>query len=337
MTNFKKINLFETPSHSISCNNLQISGKYLLTCGTYKPKIKIYDLEAQSKLLERVVDTEPLKIISLDEHKKLSILRNDNFIEFHTKSGFYDKIGVNSSVRDILFDMLSGKLMIGGSKYSTFDFKKGFIQDIYEPESEISCMTLNPIYNIITLGTSNSILFFDHRQKGKIKMVKISDKLIDQSAKIFILKNQKSFSEDKKFNIDKNDDFNDVYSDNENYKNAISSIDTSIDGLNLVFVSNFLFHYDIRNRKIQKFVDTEKSIIVKFNNKNILLGMQNDIYLIKDLNCDEYSDRITTKYKIHDFCFNGGVLFVGGENENVDILFSKEMGNLPNYWDDLAF
>lgn len=350
MSNLKKIKLFETPSHSISCNHIAITGKFLLTCGIYKPKIKIYDLEAQSKLLERVIDSEPLKIVPLDGHQKLAILRNDNYIEFHTKAGFYNKIAIKSTVRDMLFKEGTGVLYIGGKNYSCFDFRRGIIKDTYGPSSEINCMAMDPFYNILVMGTREEIIFIDDRQRVRIKKIGIFDVLSNSAEYNFM-----SVNDEKGFlcrNYEKNklekQSFNRNISDDKKYMhnknnfascggliNGVTSLDFAENGMNLFFTANQLFQYDIRNRKMINFMDTKGSINVKCNNKSVLLSKEKSIYLRHGIHCNLNIEIFSTSYKINSFCCCDGSLFIGGENDKIEVLFSKEMGDLPYFWNDL--
>jgi len=64
---------FDMPDCS-NCISMSKNCQYIFTCGTYKPRVKCYDVENLSMKFERCMDAEPLKALVLSDGYEKVIL-----------------------------------------------------------------------------------------------------------------------------------------------------------------------------------------------------------------------------------------------------------------------
>ena len=80
---------FDMPSVS---SNIRISndGDYILATGTYKPRVKCFDVNQLGLKFERCFDSEPVAFTILSEdYSKVAFLQCDRYVELHAQFGRY--------------------------------------------------------------------------------------------------------------------------------------------------------------------------------------------------------------------------------------------------------
>ena len=80
---------FDMPSVS---SNIRISndGDYILATGTYKPRVKCFDVNQLGLKFERCFDSEPVAFSILSEdYSKVAFLQCDRYVELHAQFGRY--------------------------------------------------------------------------------------------------------------------------------------------------------------------------------------------------------------------------------------------------------
>ncbi|GAA6047444.1 hypothetical protein JCM3770_001308 [Rhodotorula araucariae] len=90
-------------------------GKYLLATGTYKPRMKVFDLEELSMKMERVTDSENVDfcILSSDWTKTLH-LQSDRSLELHTQSGSHYRVRTPRQGRTLAYHFPTCDALVGG-------------------------------------------------------------------------------------------------------------------------------------------------------------------------------------------------------------------------------
>ncbi|GAA6063638.1 hypothetical protein JCM10212_002599 [Sporobolomyces blumeae] len=105
---------FEFPEAS---NKLRTTrdGKYLLATGTYKPRMKVFDLEELSLKSERVTDSENVDfcILSSDWTKTLH-LQSDRSLELHTQSMAHYRVRMPRHGRTVAYHFPTCDALVGG-------------------------------------------------------------------------------------------------------------------------------------------------------------------------------------------------------------------------------
>ncbi|BGP40408.1 Small ribosomal subunit bioproteinsis [Rhodotorula kratochvilovae] len=90
-------------------------GKYLLATGTYKPRMKVFDLEELSMKMERVTDSENVDfcILSSDWTKTLH-LQSDRSLELHTQSASHYRVRMPRQGRTLAYHFPTCDALVGG-------------------------------------------------------------------------------------------------------------------------------------------------------------------------------------------------------------------------------
>ncbi|KWU47016.1 nucleolar rRNA processing-related protein [Rhodotorula sp. JG-1b] len=91
-------------------------GKYLLATGTYKPRMKVFDLEELSMKMERVTDSENVDfcILSSDWMKTLH-LQSDRSLELHTQAAAHYRVRMPRQGRTLAYHFPTCDALVGGS------------------------------------------------------------------------------------------------------------------------------------------------------------------------------------------------------------------------------
>ncbi|GAA5983319.1 hypothetical protein JCM10908_000239 [Rhodotorula pacifica] len=106
---------FEFPEASNKIKTTR-DGKYLLATGTYKPRMKVFDLEELSMKMERVTDSENVDfcILSSDWMKTLH-LQSDRSLELHTQSAAHYRVRMPRQGRTLAYHFPTCDALVGGS------------------------------------------------------------------------------------------------------------------------------------------------------------------------------------------------------------------------------
>ncbi|KAG8551074.1 hypothetical protein GDO81_018437, partial [Engystomops pustulosus] len=101
----RRIKLIQDIEMPTVCTSLRISrdGRYILTTGTCRPRVRCYDTYHLSMKLERCMDSEVVTFEILSEDSKLLFLHNDRYIEFHSQHGYYFKFRIPKFGRDFSY------------------------------------------------------------------------------------------------------------------------------------------------------------------------------------------------------------------------------------------
>ncbi|EPR78529.1 nucleolar protein 10 like protein [Spraguea lophii 42_110] len=168
--NYKEIDLLQNLNFAVSCTDIKLTKNknFLISSGTYKPSVKIHDLNNLSFHLERNLDCEIIKIQPLeDNHQKLALLRTDKRIEFHAKYGKHETTNIDFFPRDIIFNRNTSELFIIGKKILPLNLEDGRFETPIDIEAE--SIDINPKHPLIGCTNSESLFFIDNRTKTHIK------------------------------------------------------------------------------------------------------------------------------------------------------------------------
>lgn len=105
LENSQNIELLQDFDFPSSCSTIRLSGdkKYLLATGTYKPRVKVFELSQLALKFERHLDDESIDFLALsDSYSKLCFLRRDRVLEFHTQFGSHYKTKIPKNGRNLV-------------------------------------------------------------------------------------------------------------------------------------------------------------------------------------------------------------------------------------------
>ncbi|XP_019614187.1 PREDICTED: nucleolar protein 10-like, partial [Branchiostoma belcheri] len=106
---------FEMPAVS-NCIRSSRDGQYLMVTGTYKPRVRCYEVAQMSMKFERGLDAEVVTFDILSEdYSKVVFLHCDRYVEFHAQYGRYYRTRIPKVGRDFSFHSPSCDLYFVGA------------------------------------------------------------------------------------------------------------------------------------------------------------------------------------------------------------------------------
>ena len=158
-------------------------GQYVFATGTYKPRVKCFDLMNLSLKFERYLDAEVVNFLNLsDDYGKLALLLNDRSIEFHTQQGKHYKVRVPKFGRDLCYNSVNCDLMVvgAGSEIYRINLEQGQFLKSYETTmSEMhSCVVSDQHHLLCVGGTDGTVEVWDPRSRMRAGILHITPNLI---------------------------------------------------------------------------------------------------------------------------------------------------------------
>ncbi|KRY35471.1 Nucleolar protein 10 [Trichinella spiralis] len=143
-------------------------GKYIYAAGTYKPRIRCYDVQQLSLKFERCVDSEVVKMKVLsDGYEKLVMMEKERWLEFHVQYGHYFRTRIPKFARDFSYIESTAELYIANSGPDIFrlNLELGqFNTSLNTSASSLTSCDVNPEHYLFLAGTyEGKILAFDPR------------------------------------------------------------------------------------------------------------------------------------------------------------------------------
>lgn len=147
---------FEMPCVS-SCVKVSKDNSYICATGTYKPRIRCYDVHQLSMKFERGLDAEVVKFIFLsDDYSKLLFMQDDRYIEFHTQFGRQHRTRIPKFGRDLSYHPPSCDVYFVGvsPEIYRFNLERGqFGSPLTTNATEVLCCEFNPQHYLFACGT----------------------------------------------------------------------------------------------------------------------------------------------------------------------------------------
>ena len=168
---------FEFPEAS---NKIRTSrdGQYCLVTGTYKPRLKIYDLPELSLKSERVTDAENVDFLVLsDDWTKTLHLQADRSVSVHTASSVFYSTRVPSAGRCLAYNYNTCDALIGakGNQIFRLNLDQGRFLNPLDLELDVDgaeALDVNPAHGLISVGTQSdsrqgTVEFWDPRSRTR--------------------------------------------------------------------------------------------------------------------------------------------------------------------------
>lgn len=153
---------FEMP---IVSNEVKMSpdGQYIFATGTYKPRVKCFDLTQYSMKFERCFDSESIKFKILSEdYSKAVFLHNDRYVEFHAQYGKYYKLRIPKFGRDFDYNYSACDLYFVGAcnEIMRFNMEQGRFQTSLTSttSAENNCCEFNPVHELFACGNTDGVV-----------------------------------------------------------------------------------------------------------------------------------------------------------------------------------
>ncbi|XP_058124033.1 nucleolar protein 10 [Anopheles ziemanni] len=155
-----------------SCIAVSPDGQYILATGTYKPRVKCFEVCNLSQKFERCFDSEVEKFAILsDDYGKVVFLHADRYVEIHAAHGRHYRLRVPCFGRDLVYHKPSCDLLVVGASPDIYrlNLERGQFLLPYtnSSASAIDSITVNPEHQLICAGTQEGTLeAWDHRDRS---------------------------------------------------------------------------------------------------------------------------------------------------------------------------
>uniref|UniRef100_A0A182PPM2 Uncharacterized protein n=1 Tax=Anopheles epiroticus TaxID=199890 RepID=A0A182PPM2_9DIPT len=154
-----------------SCIAVSADGQYILATGTYKPRVKCFEVSNLSLKFERCFDSEVEKFTLLSEdYSKIAFLHADRYVEIHAAPGRHYRLRIPKFGRDLVYHRPTCDLLFVGTSPEIYrlNMERGQFLLPYTSTtaSAIDSITINPEHQLICVGTQEGRLeAWDYRDK----------------------------------------------------------------------------------------------------------------------------------------------------------------------------
>ncbi|EJT99347.1 WD40 repeat-like protein [Dacryopinax primogenitus] len=174
---------FEFPEASNRIRTTR-DGHFAVATGTYKPQMRVFDLDQLALKFERHSEAENVDFLILsDDWTKTAHLQSDRTIELHNQSGFYYRTRIPRFGRAIAYHSASCDLLAGGSGSDVFrlNLDEGRFMmplDLSEGGADfegVNAIDINPAHQLFAFGTSGNgtVQFWDPRSRSRVGILRI--------------------------------------------------------------------------------------------------------------------------------------------------------------------
>ncbi|XP_033117481.1 nucleolar protein 10-like [Anneissia japonica] len=156
----KRIELIQDFTMPTVSTGIQMTpdSQYVIVTGTYKPRVRCYDMAQLSMKFERCMDAEVIKFVTLSEdYSKMVFLQCNRYIEFHARYGRYHQLRIPKFGRDVVYHKPSCDLFVVGASSEIFriNLEQGrFLSSWVTEASAINACAVNPAHHLLSVGTA---------------------------------------------------------------------------------------------------------------------------------------------------------------------------------------
>lgn len=283
--------------------------QYILATGTYKPRIKCFEVNNLSLKFERCFDSEVVAHHVLSEdYGKMVFLTCDRFLEIHAAHGRHYRLRIPRFGYDMSYHQPSCDLFVCGSSSEVYRFnlERGqFLQPLQTDTKEAVLVSdVNPEHHLLCVGTTEgTVEAWDPRDKTRVGILDVG-KSIDKLTRLPSISALK-------------------------FKNGLQ--------MGVGTETGHVLVYDIRSNTPIVVKDHYNQLKIKriaFNpSANAVYSMDGAILKIWDENTGAQVAYIESESQFNDFCTipNTGITFFAQENAKMLTYYIPNMGPAPRW------
>ncbi|XP_063216087.1 nucleolar protein 10 isoform X2 [Bacillus rossius redtenbacheri] len=141
--------------------------------GTYKPRVRCYDVNNLSLKFERCFDSDVVTFeILMDDYSKLVFLHCDRYVEFHAAHGRYHRLRIPKFGRDMQYHYPTCDLYLVGAGPEVYrlNLERGqFLNSLVTEASEVNRCAINPVHQLFMCGTEEGkVEAWDPRSRERV-------------------------------------------------------------------------------------------------------------------------------------------------------------------------
>ncbi|KAH7926252.1 WD40 repeat-like protein [Leucogyrophana mollusca] len=175
---------FEFPEASNRIKTTR-DGHHAIATGTYKPQMRVWDLDELSLKFERHADAENVDFIILsDDWTKTIHLQNDRTIELHTQGGFHYRTRIPRFGRSLAYHFPSCDALFSasGNEIYRLNLEQGrFLNPLVLQDDEddnilgVNCIDINPAHHLLAFGVdgNGTVQFWDPRSRSSVGILRL--------------------------------------------------------------------------------------------------------------------------------------------------------------------
>ena len=305
---------FEMPTASTKIV-ISPNGEYCYAAGTYKPRIRCYELAGLGMKFERFVDADIVAMEVLSEgFDKVVMLTADRSIEFHARPGSHYKTRIPCYGRDMVFHRPSCDLFVAGASSEIYrlNIDQGRFMKPMQclNATEVNCTALNPLHGLVTVGTNQGYVeCFDPRSRDRVGGLDVAKHVAGLIGGV-----AKSVPEVTTLAV---------------HSNGLTMAAGTTTGQVLTF--------DIRSSKPLLTKDHQYGLPIKkvaFHEQTTnIVSADSKVVKIYDQDSGKNYVSIEMAADVNDVCLvpNSGLFFVANESQKMFTYFIPEMGTAPSW------
>lgn len=283
--------------------------QYILATGTYKPRVKCFEVSNLSLKFERCFDSEVVAhhVLS-DDYSKMVFLTCDRFLEIHAAHGRHYRLRIPRFGYDMSYHKPSCDLFVCGasSEVYRFNLERGqFLQPLQTNTKEAVLVSdVNPEHHLLCVGTAEgTVEAWDPRDKKRVGILDVGKSI----EKLTRLPSISALT----------------------FKNGLQ--------MGVGTETGHVLVYDIRANQPIVVKDHYNQLKIKrlaFNPAaNAVYSMDAAILKIWDENTGAQVAYIETESQFNDFCTipNTGITFFAQENAKMLTYYIPNMGPAPRW------
>ena len=155
-------------------------GRYIITAGTYPPRIRCYDVHELTMKFERYVDSHIQDVCMLgQDYGKLALLLEDRTIAFHAHYGAHETIRIPKFGRGMAYEPTTCDLLIAanGNHVYRLNLDEGRFHEPWLLEGTAgatsgvaaTCISVSPSHPLASVGCDDGIVrFWDNRDPDRL-------------------------------------------------------------------------------------------------------------------------------------------------------------------------
>ncbi|KZT70459.1 hypothetical protein DAEQUDRAFT_750348 [Daedalea quercina L-15889] len=175
---------FEFPEASNRVKTTR-DGHHTIATGTYKPQIRVWDLDQLSLKFERHTDAENVDFVMLSDDWTKSIhLQNDRSVELHTQGGFHYRTRIPRFGRALAYHFPSCDALFAASGPEIFrlNLDQGrFMNPLFlqgeggEEIAGVNIIDINPAHQLFGFGVdgNGTVEFWDPRSRARVGILRL--------------------------------------------------------------------------------------------------------------------------------------------------------------------
>ncbi|KAI0030354.1 WD40-repeat-containing domain protein [Vararia minispora EC-137] len=166
-------------------------GHHVIATGTYKPQMRVWDLDQLALKFERHTDAENVDFVILsDDWTKTLHLQADRTVELHTQGGFHYRTRIPRFGRALAYHFPSCEALFGaaGNEVYRLNLEQGrFFAPLTlgSGVEGVNAIDINPVHGLWAFGTdgNGTVEFWDPRSRSPVGVLELPrSRLVSSSA-----------------------------------------------------------------------------------------------------------------------------------------------------------